>query len=522
MIVKVLRDQSHRELGHWRARETTVPFNSVAGSFAFLCALLCASAAFSGDSTRPNLLLIVTDDMGTQLGAYGDRFATTPHIDALAAAGIRFDRAYSATASCTPSRGAIYTGMPPHANGQWGFGARWSFHSEILTAPTLIEPAGYFTGLIGKRHVFAAEGQFAFDVQDLLRGNGRESPTAIGRAVGDFLKKSADRPFFLVVGTKAPHTPYPGTSGRPPWPEPHDPDAIPGPATGFNTPKFRLAHARMYDAYSLADAAIGAVLEALRAAGKERSTLVILTSDHGPAISAGKATLFEGGIRVPLIARWPGMIEPGRSTNALVSGIDILPTLLVAVGRPIHPQIQGRSFLDSLTNAATPSANAVYSEQNFLASNRYFPQRAVLTAGFKYIRNLRTDVELQNNVLTKWSPAMLSAWYTDPRARFLLERQVRPPREELYDLDSDPDELANLAGDSAYSARLEQMRVDLRNWMKRTGDPWLELWDFDGSQEDPFDPFGKPGGPLQRKWLDNALRAYHPLAPRRPTQKSDP
>ncbi|NRA00550.1 MAG: sulfatase-like hydrolase/transferase, partial [Myxococcales bacterium] len=151
-------------------------------------------------------------------------------------------------------------------------------------------------------------------------------------------------PFFLVVSIRAPHTPYPGDDGVPAWRKPHDPDAIPVPATALDTPRFRLAHARMYDAYSLADDMVGVALDALHDAGLSASTLVIVTSDHGPALPASKGTLFEGGIHVPLVIRWPGVIAPGRSTDILVGGIDILPTLLEVAGAPIHPQIQGRSF----------------------------------------------------------------------------------------------------------------------------------------------------------------------------------
>ncbi|MCH2173381.1 sulfatase [Myxococcota bacterium] len=471
-------------------------------------ALASALHAAPGEPfSPPNILVILTDDMGTQLGTHGDVHATTPHIDQLAAQGVRFDRAYAAAPSCTPSRAALLTGVTPHANGQWGFGAQTELHPGIVTAPEMMRQAGYFTGLLGKNHIRAADGQLEFDVRVEIPKSLHNSPQAIGRAVNEFLDKTGGQPFFLVVGIRAPHTPYPGDLGVPAWREPHDPDAIPVPATALDTPRFRQAQARMYDAYSLADDLVGSILTALEGADLSRSTLVIVTSDHGPAIPASKGTLFEGGIHVPLIAHWPGVTAPGRSTDALVGGVDLLPTLLEIAGAPSHPQIQGKSFAKILKGEPAPSPEVVFSEQTLLQGNRYFPQRAVRADRYKYIRTLRPDIELRNHALGRWAPEMIRAWNSDPRARFLLERQVRPGHEELYDLQADPDELHNLAADPAHAKQRVALRKQLFDWMKRTRDPWLGIWEWDGTGSDPHEPAIAQGSPFQRTWLDAALAA---------------
>ncbi|NQZ95692.1 MAG: sulfatase-like hydrolase/transferase, partial [Myxococcales bacterium] len=197
-------------------------------------------AATETVQAHPNILFILTDDMGTQLGTHGDIRATTPRIDQLATEGVRFDRAYAAAPLCTPSRGALLTGVTPHANGQWGFVAQTELHPQIVTAPEMMRKSGYFTGLLGKKHVRAADNQLEFDVKRLFLGSLRNSPHALGRAVAAFLREAEDRPFFLVVSIRAPHTPYPGDDGVPAWRKPHDPDAIPVPATALDTPRFRL------------------------------------------------------------------------------------------------------------------------------------------------------------------------------------------------------------------------------------------------------------------------------------------
>ncbi len=454
---------------------------------------------------RPNILLLTVDDMGLELGAYGDPHATTPNIDRLAAQGLRFDSGFVVAPSCCPSRSAILTGMFPHANGQWGFVTETRLHAGVRTLPDLLREGGYRTGLIGKLHVAGAAGQLPFDLALPLVGEEKASPAAFGKAVSDFLAAADDRPFFLLVGSYDPHTPYPGQEGLEPWPVPHDPQQVVVPAAGLDTPAFRRFLAQMYDAYSKADAVIGASLEALERSGAADSTLVLFLSDHGPPLPAAKTTLFEAGIRVPFLARWPGRIEPGRTTDALISSVDIVPTLLEVAGLPQPEALHGRSFLGLLTGDSADTTARVYAENTLGQGQRYFPQRALRTRSFKYIRNLRPDIEFRNNPMIWWAGEMLARWDSDPRARFLLERLVRHEKEELYDLENDPAELNNVAADPAHAATLERLRHELEQWMRETGDPWLALLDHDPALHDPLEPQGAGEDASHEPWLDAAL-----------------
>ena len=277
------------------------------------------------------------------------------------------------------------------------------------------------------------------------------------------------------------------------------------PASALDTPRFRSLLAGLYDAYAFADSLVASILAALDRAGLADSTLVLLISDHGPALPAAKATLFEAGIHVPLLVRWPGVIEPGRSSAAPVSSVDLLPTLLELAGAPTEPRLQGHSLVGLFTGSTERGDDAIYASNGFMRGGLYYPQRAIVTPRFKYVRTLRPDIEFRSGSLPRWSLGMLQGWHTDPRARLLLERIVRQPREALYDLERDPDEFENLAGSADYAETLSKLRERLRHFMQETGDPWLPMWDGPGDQPDPFQPTQTLHGPFEPLWLDAAI-----------------
>lgn len=490
---------------------------ALAGALALLGACGGGGDGPAAPPLRPNLLVIVADDMGRELGSYGDPSARTPALDALAREGLRFDAAFAAAPVCSPSRAALLTGLFPHASGHVGFPGDSRLRPEVRTIAQPLNEAGYATGLIGKLHVAAYDErsgttQLPFREVVVFDRPEADSPERLAREVGSFLARVRDRPFFLMVGLHAPHKPYPGEEGVPAWPEPHDPLRLTVPPTAPDTLAFRRLLARMYDAYSLADSLVAAILGALEAGGASGSTLVLFTSDHGPALPGAKGTLFDPGIRVPLLARWPGVIEPGGSSSALVSGVDLLPTLLEAAGVAPPRGLQGRSLLPILRGEPAAGADAVFAEQNRLEGNRYFPQRAIRTARLKYLRALRPDVELRSNAIGHWARPLLLRWHTDPGARRLVERVVRHPREELYELETDPHELRNLAGEPAWASAQAELRERLRNWMGETGDPWLALFDWAPGDPDPFEPRETRDGPFRPRWLDDELARVHAAA----------
>lgn len=452
----------------------------------------------------PNLLLITTDDMGVEVGAYGDGEASTPHIDRLAQSGLRFERAFAVSSTCSPSRSTILTGIHPHSNGHWGFPRYVRLHEGIRTLPDYLGSAGYFTGMIGKFMVRGSEGQFPFDVYERVYPLEGGEPALMRELTANFFEEAGERRFFLMVNTHAPHKK--GFDWAAFESRGHDPARIHVPPTNLDTPAIRSHLAGMYDAYSEADDVVAAILEGLAAAGHAESTLVVLISDHGPAVPAGKGALYDAGIHIPMIMRWPGVIQPGRVTNALASTIDLLPTFLAVAGLDPDPDVQGLSMLGLMAGEEDSVRSATVAGNTLLQGNRYFPQRSLRTARFKYIRNLRPDIEFRNNAIETWGLPMMVAWDSDPQARFLLERNVRHPREELYDLEADPYELENLVGREEYADTLSRLRSQLKQRLVDSGDPWVGLWSHDGSAPDPFEPETTRHGPFEPKWLDAMLR----------------
>jgi len=472
-------------------------------------------------AARPSFLLILADDLGPDFPAYGEVLAHTPALDALARAGMRFDSAYAAAPVCSPSRAALLTGLPPHANGQVGFPGEARLRAGVRTLAERLSAQGYATGMIGKLHVAPAAdsgdpAQLGFrHFEPTVRAR-EHDPAALARAVSGFLNASRSQPFFLLVGLHEPHTPYPGSEGRAAVANPVDPGALAPLPTAPDLPELRRFRAAYLDAVGLADRHVAAVLAALLRAGREADTAVFLSSDHGPPLPGGKSTLYARGLRVPLLVRWPGVVARGTHSDALVSLLDLAPTLLEAAGAAVDASLAGESRLALLRGETREGADRVFAENAYLQGGRYFPQRAIRTRDFSYLRNLRPDVEARFNGLAHWATPWLRIYDSDPRARALFARLVRHPEEELYDLAADPEELDNRATDPRFAATLGALRGALRARLEATRDPWLALWDRDpdGSRPDRFEPAQTRDGAFSPRWLDAALeRVRRGLAP---------
>jgi N-sulfoglucosamine sulfohydrolase len=342
----------------------------------------------------------------------------------------------------------------------------------------LIARAGYRTGNIGKLHVSPLS-QFPFDVmvgvQEL--GFGRDVDR-YAREVEKFLKQTGDKPFFLMIGYADPHRPFPQEGvkkgKRAEVANPHDPQRVLIPPFLFDTPETRMEIAQYYDAIRRMDRGVGLVLKALRDADKERNTVVFFTSDNGMAFPFAKTTLYDAGINMPFIVRWPGVVKESSVSNAMISFIDVLPTCLDIAGAPVTADIDGRSFLSVLRGEGRGFRDAIFASHTDHARKPSVPCRAMRTRRHKYILSLRPDLEFRNNAMNSptWRSYLEQA-KTDSRiaarVRFLRFR----PEEELYDLKEDPYELRNVVGDPAHRRVLEDLRVSLRKRMKQQNDPFL-------------------------------------------------
>jgi N-sulfoglucosamine sulfohydrolase len=435
-----------------------------------------AAAAFSGGASETrckNILLITTDDQGLEAGCYGDPYARTPHMDALATEGVRFDRAYITQASCSPSRSSMLTGLYPHQNGQIGLARKdCRMRPGVATLQGVLKKAGYATGMIGKLHVVPAEA-FPLDFDRKQPCVRTRDVRSVAAEADEFFAAYGDAPFFLMVNYFDPHRPYEDADQIKGLPEnPLGPDDIkPFPFLGVDTPAVRDEVAAYYNCLSRVDTGIGLLLEGLAKAGHQDDTIVVFLGDHGAPFTRAKTTCYEAGEHVPFIVRWPGVTKPGHTSDALVSSVDIMPTVLDAVGVKPPSDLAGRS-LRPLCAGDDPSwRKTVCAEYTTHAPGHYFPRRSVFDGRYKLIRSLVTD---RPNPVKHIGPAMRKLTKEGTPARTAYTTHCNPPAIELYDLKKDPIEFHNLAEDPAHEAVKKRLLKALQGWREETKDPLLD------------------------------------------------
>lgn len=441
-----------------------------------------AWAASQDGAVRPNILLIVSEDHGPELGCYGDPVARTPVLDQLAADGMRFDRAHVVQAGCSPSRASLHTGLYPHRHGQVGL-ATWGFRlhtPDVPTLPAILKAAGYRTGIIGKLHVLP-ETAFPFDFATLPTSNfARRDMDQYARQAAAFMGESAE-PFFLAVNYPDAHSPWPRQADGLPA-DPFDPEDVPMlPYFGVDTPALRAVLANHYNSIMRLDSLVGDLLSALEASGKAENTLVVFLSDHGPDLIRGKRTVYQGGLHVPLIIRWPGMLAPGSTSRALVESVDIMPTLLEAAQVAPVEGLHGVSLMPLLRGQLVPWRQYLYAEYHtHAAAPNFNPQRTLRDDRFKLIENLCPG-EVNPNFMFTFNPkrygydtAATAAAEAAPHIRETYERMRVQPRYELYDLAADPYEFHDLAGDPAHADDFRRLTGAMGEMRRRLGDPLLD------------------------------------------------
>lgn len=429
----------------------------------------------------PNVLLIVGDDLGLQLSCYGDPNIRTPHIDALAEAGTRFRTAYITQSSCSPSRASIFTGVYPHTHGHLGLAKpnnpplREEFRSQTL--PALLKRAGYRTGLIGKLHVQPTSAvKFDFHRNADLGPNGAREVRAMAEAAGKFLAADAAKPFFLMMSYVDPHHPFPPQLDGLPENPTRRGEVPAWPFQHIESEAVLEAAANYYSAVRRLDAGVGLLMAKLEASGQARNTLIILLGDNGPPFSRAKTTCYDAGLRTPFLIRWPGVTKPGLVSEAFVSSVDILPTILDAVGVPIPANVQGRSLRGVAAGHNAGWRTTLAGEFHQHGERPFFPRRALRDERYQIIHNLlagkitispRVDGDTASEVVE-------AAAYRGTPARQAIERLANPPEWELYDLTADPGQFQDLARDPAHAATLQRMQQLLRDWQTETNDPFLD------------------------------------------------
>ncbi|WP_197440953.1 sulfatase family protein [Thalassoglobus neptunius] len=446
--------------------------------------LLCCSLSFASDE-RPNILFIVSEDNGPELGCYGDPYARTPNLDQLAASGVLFRRAFVPQAGCSQSRASFLTGLYPHQHGQIGL-ATWGFRlasEETPNLPRSLKEVGYRTGLIGKLHI-NPESAFPFDMHEKPSANfARKKLKDYARRADAFIN-AGDAPFFLSVNYPDAHSPWlRQVGGLPEHPQSADEVHVLD-YMGIDPPALRKLMANHYNCMSRLDSLVGDLLEVLDRSGKSKNTIVIYFGDHGADFLRGKRTCNEGGLRIPLLMRWPARIS-AQERDELVSTIDLMPTLLVAANAHPVANLPGESLLSLVSDGETNWRDYFCAEYHtHAAAPNYFPQRSIRGARYKLIETLLPDtvhpdyavtIQKINQALPKGSQTIEeSIEQSQSVVREAYRLMERPTRFQLYDLEQDPHEFHNIADDPKYAVTLEELKGQLDQWREKTNDPLLD------------------------------------------------
>ena len=452
---------------------------------------LAPSAFAAAEKQRLNVLFITGDDMNyDSLGVTGCKVPDiTPKLDKLASEGMLLQEAHLGIAVCQPSRSVWMTGRYPHRNGAMGFEP---INPDVPTLEESLHAAGYLNGIMAKVGHLTPRPKFCWDfvVEAQELNNGRDPELYYQRSKEFFQKaKTEGKPFFLMANCQDPHRPFPGSEraaqrkvepGFDKVSRTYKPEEVEIPGFLPDLPDIRKELAQYFTAVHRCDEEVGSILKALKESGLDKSTIVIFSSDNGISMPFSKANCYRTSTHTPLIVRWPGIVKPGlvNKTDMVSCGVDFTPTVLDALGVKQIPDVDGRSFLPILKGGKQDGRDHVFTVFNETSAKNEYPMRCVRTKKYSYIINAWSDGKTMyqaEGMSGLTFAAMQAAAATDPkmaeRVKFLRYRAL----EEFYDLEADPNELHNLAGDPKYKDTIEKMRLQLATMMVKTKDP-LVSW----------------------------------------------
>jgi len=431
---------------------------SISAMAGTLSGIVSKSAYSSGKQKKPNILWIDTEDLSPDLGCYGNDLVKTPNIDGLASEGMRFTNAFVSAPVCSASRSAVITGMYQTSIGAHNHRSNRQkpLPENIRLVTDYLRDAGYFT-CNGQALTDGRRGKldynFKMSFEDAFDGT-------------DWSQRKSGQPFFAEVHFSEAHRAFHKDPDNP-----IDPDRVEIPPYYPDHPITRKVWALYLETIQNLDKKVGKLLQRLEDEGLAENTVVFFWGDHGRAMVRGKQFLYEGGIHIPLIVRWPGHIEPGSLNDELVSAIDLAPTWMEIAGIDIPDYMQGQDLFGS---------DRVERDCIFAARDRCDETgdriRCMRTKRYKYIRNFFPEQpytkfnaykKLQYPVLTLMEMLYSEGKLTAEQAKFMASTR---PKEELYDLQDDPHELHNLANEPDYQGILKELCSKLDTWIEETGD----------------------------------------------------
>lgn len=403
----------------------------------------------------PNIVFLLSDDQSQpDLGCCGNQAVRTPNLDRLAEEGMRFNRAYVTSSSCSPSRGSVMTGRSPHATGSSRLHI-WTM-PEVSNLLSLLKEQGYHIGGYRKLHQDNYKSEFDFfgDEEEPLESF--------------FEKRPENKPFYLWFGSNDPHRPYEEGIIN----QPHDPAKVQVPDFLPDTPEVRKDLALYYDYLTRFDNDCGKLLELLDKHGLSENTMVVMSSDNGMAFPRAKATVYEAGVKVPLLIKWPGQIKEGVVSEELVSLMDLTATWLDMAGISIPEKVEGQSLLPLFTGGDYRPREHIFVGRNW--HDNWAPARAAIGKRYKLIQNYRLNTGylasldiLQSHSYKSIQKLKNQGSLKDPLTWY---ENTTTPQQEFYDLKDDPGEWNNKSGNESMKSKIKELETALSDWMNSTHD----------------------------------------------------
>jgi len=438
--------------------------------YLFLSLFVFSQSVCIAEATRPNFLLIIADDLCRRdLGYEGNSEVKTPNLDKLSTESMHLRRMFNPATTCSPTRHALYTGLYPIRSG--AFPNHTRVYDGTKSLFTHLKAAGYRVALQNKQHV----GPPASFPYEHIPGADDLTDTS------KFIRRDAAQPWFMVYASNDPHGPW----NRGPT---YDPKKLTVPPYLHDNSETRDELAKYYGEISKLDEQVGTLMKLLDDTKQASNTVVMFVSEQGSSMPyGGKWSVYDNGIHCSTLVRWPNKVKPGSNSMALMQYVDVAPTFLAAAG--IDPStidvncpdangnqgFDGCSFLPVLLGESNEFRDYVFAQHTTIGTNGAigpYPMRAVRDVRYKLIRNLAPDKTYTIGGIHKGQP--IQSWQedakNDPKLAARIAWLFNRPAEELYDLENDPYEMKNLAGEPQFASIKVRLQKQLDQWMAQQGD----------------------------------------------------
>lgn len=435
-----------------------------------LPAILLATCTLT--EAPPNVVLIIADDCTyTDLGCYGGQ-AATPNLDRLCCEGMKFTNCYQAAPMCSPTRHCLYTGLYPVRSGAYPNHTR--AYDGTKSVAHYLQAAGYRTALSGKTHI-APPSSFPFEYSKDGPATKGTNPDfdAVKQLIAESTAKS--QPFAAILCSNEPHTPY--TEGDP---TAYPPAELKLPPIFVDTPATREEFSKYLAEITYFDSQVGRLLDLLDSHAIAENTLVMVLSEQGSSFPFAKWTCYDAGVRSGMIVRWPGNIAAGSTSDAIVEYVDVTPTFVDLAGQkqPLHTDgkpLDGQSFLGVLLGEKSTHKThtfALQTTRGIINGSDYYGIRSVSDGRYRLVMNLTPEESFSNAVLKTdwWQEWAAAASAGDADAKALTQRYTTRPKYELFDVQSDPWNMTNLADEPNLATTKATLLESLNNWMNQQGD----------------------------------------------------